>query len=377
MALDGKKIYNVKNWLIPFSALFVILAYLSYVTMSSLLQPISWAVLLAFLSYPVYVFLNKRMFNGRRPSFCALTMTLIIIFAIITPAIIAGLMMAKEAVDYYNEYQPLLKDQTKTIGEIVSPVLKEKIDAILDNYPTLQRIYVNSGFPELLQDILKNISLYSFQIARGFLGNTLGLIYSLLMIFISYFFLLRDGHIILDYIKDIVPLAEEEQMKFMARGKDTLRGVVYGITLTAVVQGILGAIGWWFVDLPAPLLFGALMAFMALIPLIGTPSVWLPGTIYLLMVNEYQNALILFLWGIFAVSMIDNFMRPKFTSDKANISTFLVFIGAFGGLMAWGFIGLFVGPLILSLSVFFLDSYREIWKLSLKSEIGNGRKGLS
>ncbi|MCL1876368.1 MAG: AI-2E family transporter [Synergistaceae bacterium] len=345
--------------------------------MSSLLQPISWAVLLAFLSYPIYIFLYKRLFNGNCPSVCALIMTVIVIFVIIAPAIIAGSIMAREAVDYYTEYQPLLKDQSKTIGEIVSPVLKEKIDLILDGYPTLKKIYIDSGLPEILQDILKNISLYSFQIARGFLGNTLGLIYSLLIIFISYFFLLRDGHIILNYIKDIVPLAEDEQMKFMVRGKDTLRGVVYGITLTAVVQGILGAVGWWLVDLPAPLLFGALMAFMALIPLIGTPSVWLPGTVYLLMINEYQNALILFLWGIFAVSMIDNFMRPKFTSDKANISTFLVFIGAFGGLMVWGFLGLFVGPLILSLSVFFLDSYREIWKLSLKSEIGNGRKGLS
>ena len=212
----------------------------------------------------------------------------------------------------------------------------------------------------------KNISLYSFQLARGFLGNTFGLVYNLLIIFISYFFLVRDGHLILNYTKDIVPLAEEEQIKFMIRGKDTLRGVVYGVTLTAVVQGMLGAIGWWFVDLPAPLLFGSLMAFLAIIPFVGTPSVWLPGTIYLLIIEQYKYALILLLWGVFVVSMIDNFMRPKFISDRANISTFLVFIGAFGGIMAWGFIGLFVGPLILSLSAFFLDSYREMWKLSLK-----------
>lgn len=377
MPFDGKKIYNVKNWLIPFSALFVILTYLSFITLSSLLQPISWAVLLAFLSYPIYVFINRRIFNSKHPSVCALIMTVIIILVFIAPTIIAGSVMAREAIDLYNQYQPLLRTTPFQMDEIIPPELLRKINNILNEYPSLQRIYDYSRLPEILQDIAKNISLYCFQIARGFLGNTLELIYSLLIIFVSYFFLVRDGHIILGYIKDIVPLAEDEQMKFMIRGKDTLRGVVYGITLTAVVQGILGAAGWWLVDLPAPLLFGALMAFMALIPLVGTPSVWLPGTVYLLIINEYQNALILFLWGIFAVSMIDNFMRPKFTSDKANISTFLVFIGAFGGLMAWGILGLFIGPLILSLSVFFLDSYREIWKLSLKSEISNGRKGLS
>jgi len=119
------------------------------------------------------------------------------------------------------------------------------------------------------------------------------------------------------------------------------------------------------------------MAFMALIPLIGTPSVWLPGAIHLYLSGDYMNALILLLWGIFVVSMMDNIMRPKFTSDKANISTFLVFIGAFGGIIVWGFLGVFIGPLILSLSVFLLDSYREIWKLSLKSEIGIGKKGFS
>ena len=364
MSSDGKKIFNVKNWLIPFSALFIILAYLSYLTLSLLLQPLSWAILLAFLTYPAYTFLHKKVFSGKRANICALIMTVFIMFAIIAPTIVAGSMMAREAIDFYNQR----RERSFSIEDILPPELSSFINSILSEFPKLG---------ELSRDLIKDISVYIFQTARGFFGNTLGILYSLLIIFISYFFLIRDGHIILNYVKDIVPLVEEEQMKFMIRGRDTLRGVVYGITFTAVIQGILGAIGWWIVGMPAPLLFGALMAFMALIPLIGTPSVWLPGAIHLYLIGDYQNALVLLLWGIFVVSMMDNVMRPKFTSDKANISTFLVFIGAFGGIIVWGFLGVFIGPLILSLSVFFLDSYREIWKLSLKSEVGIGKKGLS
>ena len=375
MSFDGKKLSSIKNWLIPFSALFVALAYLSYETLYPLLWAIVWAVLLAFLTYPMYYFINDKLFNGKYPSICAAAMTVFIIFVIIAPTIIVCSIMSKEAIDLYVRYQPILRKNPFPTGEllhlskILTPEILDMINDFFKDNPTLYEMFLET---------VKNVSSYSFQIARGFLGNTLGLVFRLLIIFISYFFLIRDGHIILNYIKEIVPLLEEEQMKFMKRGKDTLIGVVYGVTLTAIVQGILGGIGWWMVKLPNPFLFGALMAFMAMIPFVGTPSVWLPGAIYLFFIDDYTNALILLAWGTFVVSMIDNFLRPKFISDKANISTFLAFLGAFGGLVAWGFIGLFIGPLILSLFVFFLDSYREIWKLSLKSgETGNGRKGLS
>ena len=365
MAFDGKNLSKVKNWLLPFSALFVILGYLSYVTLYPLLQSMSWAVLLAFLSYPLYSFLNDKLFNGKHSNICATIMTIFIIFVIIAPTISVGSIMAREAVDVYNRYQHLLRTTPFPIGEILPPAI---ID-IIDEYPTLR---------EIILETARNISSYGFRIARGFLGNTIGLIYNLLVIFISYFFLVRDGQVILNYIKDIVPLVEEEQMKFMNRGNNTLRGVVYGVTLTAIIQGILGTIGWWMVDLPNPFLFGALMTFLAILPFVGASLVWFPGAVYLFMTNDYKNALILFAWGSCLVSMTDNFIRPKFISNKANISTFLVFMGAIGGIIAWGFLGLFAGPLILSLSVFFLDNYREIWKLSLKyeSHAGNEKKGL-
>jgi predicted PurR-regulated permease PerM len=155
----------------------------------------------------------------------------------------------------------------------------------------------------------------------------------------------------------------DERDEFIRRTGVVLRAVVFGVVLTAGVQGVLGAVGWWFVNLSSPLLAGALMALLAMIPFVGTPTVWVPGGIYLFLVGDVKKGLVLIFWGLCVVSAVDNFLRPYFISGKANMSALLVFLGAFGGLAAWGFIGLFVGPLILSLFAFSLDFYRKVWVL--------------
>jgi predicted PurR-regulated permease PerM len=201
------------------------------------------------------------------------------------------------------------------------------------------------------------------RLSRNFLGNIVTLVYHQIIIFIAFYFLLRDGHVFLKYFKDIIPLISVERDEFMHRANVVLRAVVFGVVVTAGVQGILGAVGWWFVGLSSPLLAGALMALLAMIPFVGTPTVWIPGSFYLFLVGNAKDGVILILWGLCVVSTVDNFLRPYFISEKAKMSTLLIFFGAFGGLTAWGFIGLFVGPLILSLFVFSLDSYRKAWSL--------------
>lgn len=161
----------------------------------------------------------------------------------------------------------------------------------------------------------------------------------------------------------------DEREKFIARASIVLRAVVFGVILTAGTQGILGAFGWWFVGLSSPLLAGALMALLAMIPFVGTPTVWIPGSIYLFLIGDIKGSVLLALWGLCVVSSVDNFLRPYFISEKANMSTLLVFLGALGGLAAMGFLGLFLGPLILSLFVFFLDSYRLAWKSYQENEL--------
>lgn len=140
--------------------------------------------------------------------------------------------------------------------------------------------------------------------------------------------------------------------------------MVYGITFTAGIQATLGALGWWKAGLEAPIIFGAIMFVLAMIPFVGTPMVLLPGAAYLAATGSLKAAIYLAIWAIAVVSTVDNFIRPIFISEGSNIHILIVFVGVVGGLAAWGFIGLFLGPLIISLFIFFLDSYRKLWKIS-------------
>ncbi len=351
-----KHINHIKGWVVPFVLLFFVLALLSYVTVSSLFRPLAWAILLAFISYPVYRSL-LRAIGGRHKNTAAMLITLMVLLLLIVPTLAAGVVASREAIGLFGKLTDLLGNieaaKGLSLDALLPEVIVKKLLPLFERYPILK---------DGVQQSLSWVTSTMVRLSRGFLGNTVMLIYHQIIIFLAFYFLLRDGHVILGYLKDIVPLMDDEREEFMHRADMVLRAVVFGVVVTAGVQGILGAVGWWFVGLSNPLLAGALMSLLAMIPFVGTPTVWIPGAVYLFLIGDVKGCVILTLWSFCVVSTVDNFLRPYFISEKAKMSTLLVFLGAFGGLTAWGFIGLFMGPLILSLFVFFLDSYRKAWK---------------
>ncbi len=185
--------------------------------------------------------------------------------------------------------------------------------------------------------------------------------YQLIVITVATFFFLRDGHVLIEYIKDITPLPKKEREMLFERGTNILQAVIYGLTLTAGIQAVLGGLGWWGVGLTAPVLFGSIMFVFALIPFIGTPMILIPGAIYLAVTGQWKSAIFLAVWALAVVASIDNLIRPLFISGGSKVHLLIVFVGVIGGLAAWGVLGLFFGPLLISMFVFFLDSYRHLW----------------
>jgi predicted PurR-regulated permease PerM len=110
------------------------------------------------------------------------------------------------------------------------------------------------------------------------------------------------------------------------------------------------------------------MFLFAMIPFVGTPLVLVPGSLYLLATGETRTGLLLLVWSLGVVSTVDNFIRPLFISEGSGAHILIVFIGVIGGLAAWGFLGIFLGPLVISLFVFFLDSYRRILEIQRRQE---------
>ncbi len=349
-------IQQIKGWILPFVLLFFVLFFLTYVTVYPLLLPLVWAMLLAFICYPVYRRLLQHKFFNTYPSVGAFVLTLMVIALIVVPMLSIGIIISSEVLDLFGRMFDMVGGFTPgkniTLENLLPEVIVKKLIPLFEDFPFLK---------DGLQQAASWTTSTLVGLARSFLASTLSILYQQIIIYVVFFFALRDGHLILDYIKDIVPLRREDREKFMERAGTVLRAVVFGIIVTAGVQGCLGAIGWWFVDLPSPFLAGGLMALLAMIPFVGTPVVWIPGSVYLFLSGNTKGCIILLVWGVGVVSMIDNFLKPYFISEKANLSTLLIFLGAFGGLASWGFLGLFLGPLILSLFVFFLDYYRNAW----------------
>ena len=169
-----------------------------------------------------------------------------------------------------------------------------------------------------------------------------------LVLFILFFFF-RDGDAMASRALGLIPLEPGRKARLLQHLQAVTRAVVVGTVLTALVQGALLGLGFWITGLPSPLVFGVLSAVASFIPLVGTALIWVPASLYLLAQGVAWKTIFLVVWSAIVVGSADNILQPLLVSGKAQIGTLTVFIGVLGGLAAFGFIGLFLGPVILAL----------------------------
>jgi predicted PurR-regulated permease PerM len=180
----------------------------------------------------------------------------------------------------------------------------------------------------------------------GFFGTLLGFF---LMLFLL-FFLLRDGKAVLTHLIRLIPLQPDRREELMDYLGSVLKAVVYGTVVTALVQGVLVGIGFAIAGLPSPVVFAVLATIAAFIPSAGTGVVLVPAVIALMVMGRWGAAIFLGIWTVI-VGASDNVLRPVLAARQAPVSTVAVFVGVIGGVTAFGFIGLLVGPVLLSLVV--------------------------
>ena len=356
---------KIRESIVPFAALLVFFIFLSWIIVSPLGRPLLWSVVLSYFAYPLYKYLHNNFFPGRLTNIAAGITTLTIVVFMAIPMLFFALFLIKE---FLRVYETVM--QSGVLSGSYTEIIQK-----LHNVPLLGKLLYNldfvSGFPvfeSIIGSSVNWITGFVRVLSREILGNAFKVFYLLAVVTVSSFFIVRDGHLIRQYVKDIMPLTESERENIIERSAKMLRAVVYGIVVTAAIQGSLGGLGWWFVGLAHPVLFGFFMFITGMIPFVGTPVIWVPGALSLFVGGDYTGGLILLGWGIGVVSMVDNFIRPVFISGESKIHMLVIFVGIFGGLLNWGFLGLFIGPLILSLGIFLLDLYRGIVSEKIKVE---------
>ncbi|MBU6235719.1 MAG: AI-2E family transporter [Alphaproteobacteria bacterium] len=307
-----------------------------------ILQPFIPAFLLAIIfalsTWPAYVWLTEKL-NGRR-TLAACLMTLTIAVCFLVPMVFLGSSLAE---NFGHLYSGMIEPVLNNPGNVPSwlrelPLIGPHIDSIWDNFVTSG---ANEG-ASARDYIAPKLIAVGAAVGRGVLDLALGVLIT--------FFFFRHGISAAERINSLIErFVGPRGRHLLGISKRTAIGVVYGVLGTALAQGALAGLGFWFAGVPGAPFLGLVTLLLSLVPM-GPPLIWAPAAIWLF-TNGLTNAgIFLALYGLIIISGVDNIIRPYFISLGSSLPLPLVLLGVFGGLLAFGFIGLFIGPTLLAVA---------------------------
>lgn len=332
---------NLKDLEKPFSiALVVAVLGLSFMIVKPFVIAILWGGLIAFATWPVHTWISAKI---KSTIGSATLLALIMIALIIVPLVVVGIGIAGDGKDVI---QPLIQ-MTKTalpdlpswVGSI--PVVGQ---SVLSYWMTWQSKGVD-WFADAVP-YLQASARYLFA-HSGALGSVLGQL-GLAILFAFWFYV--QGQQIAGALQSILGrIIGASHSHYWKVAADTVQNVINGIIGTALAQGVVAAIGFWIAGVPAPLLLGALTFIAGVIPF-APPLIWIPATVWLFLNGESGYAIFMGLWGFIVISGVDNVLKPLLISRGSVMPIAIVLLGVLGGMVAFGFLGLFVGPVMLALT---------------------------
>lgn len=327
---------------------FVVILTLVTLAFLTILRPyfssVLWAIILAVIFYKMKIWL-MRATSGRN-GLAALLTLLAICLIVFTPLAIITSSLARE---FNTVYQNLQSDNA---------TLSKLFYEYLGYLPGWARGLLSEYELDNLADIrskLSEVAMKGSQYAAGSVllisKNTFSLAVGFGVMLYLLFFFLKDGARLVELAFKAIPLENNMKYRLFARFAAVARATVKGTVVVAVVQGALGGIAFYFAGIEASLLWGALMAFLSLIPAVGTALVWIPAAIYLFATGAVIKGILLTLWFVVVVGLSDNLLRPLLVGKDIRMPDWLILITTLGGLSIYGINGFVIGPMVAALFV--------------------------
>jgi predicted PurR-regulated permease PerM len=339
---------------ICFLALLLFLLYQIAIVFRPFVIPILWAAIIARLAFPLNVRLT-RLLRGRRPVSAGLLTLLILIIAII-PIVYLTFVLVQETGAAYTSFSEWVRSGgvnrlTQYFPRV--PVIGGKIQEFVG------RAVVEGNLEGSLLQGGKTVSMFLLSHAADMAKNAFDFTLAFLVMIFTLFFFFKDGERLYRGLYGLVPLSETHKEKFFNRLDQTMAAVVQGTILTAITQGILAGAAYWFLGVPFPMVLSALSALLALLPFGGTALIWVPVAGYLFWTAPLWKAAVMIIWGVAVVGLADNFLKPLFIGRGAQLPTLFLFFSILGGLAAYGFVGMLLGPILLAIVITAIEIYRE------------------
>lgn len=340
-----------------FFLLFFATGTIAFFVMEPFLTAVLVAAVLATLFFPQYEFF-LRIFGARRGISAAFVL-LVVAILVILPVVVMTLLVVGEATSALSEFS----GENHSIGEAA-----KTIETWIFQTPFLGEYIQNQNIR--IEDMVGNVSgsgsaILSF--LETLYGGAAGFVFWMFSLFFTLFYFLMDGERAVHFLKRMSPLSDDEDEELMKDFVSMSRAIIKGSLVVALVQGVLGGIGFAVAGLSSPAIWGTVMGIFSLIPFVGTGIVWLPAGLWLLFSGDVWQGIFLLTFGVSIISTVDNILRPKLVGRDTQIHPLLVFFSTIGGISFFGIAGLLIGPIIVSFFLALVRIYGREFKRDLES----------
>lgn len=338
-----------------FIGILVVMTILIWIVFKPFVIFMVTGVFVAVLALPIDKFWEKRLPNRIAAGMTMLTLTLMLTI----PILGLGFSLANDAQALAGAIQDGEHDVWIQDG-LNNTLVQEGLEFAFPTNTTDERNETVLGYADGLEgQALAQLTALGKRMAQALPGF---IIATMVILFVVYY-VLTDGERLVGYLKRAAPIPSKQVDFLLAEAENGMRAVFVGQILTSTIQGALGGVGFLIAGVPGAVVWAAVMAVLSLLPVVGAFLVWIPAVAFLFFQWSNGDAalwqpIFLLAWSAIIVSQVDNFIRPKLIGDRANIHPIFVLVGVLGGVAAFGFIGLFLGPLIVGITI----SVLKVWE---------------
>ncbi len=325
-----------------FYGVVILLGYFLVRIVAPFFAPLGWAAVLAIFVYPWHERLVPRYGYARAAALSTAVVTLLIV----GPGLVVLAAFVGESRAALAEL-----DREALAGQLA--VAQAAWDRIRVPIPGASSVDLGS----LIDDAISRTGGFLAARVGSLLANIVVLLFQLFVTLFALFFFLRDADTIMRELRRALPFEELRRERMIRQTRDLVSANIAAGLLIASLQGLAGGVVFALLGLGAPVFWGVMMGFLALLPFVGTWIVWVPAAVWLLATGQIVKGVILAVLGATLVGSIDNFLRPAILSGRAQMNGLLMFISLLGGVSVFGLLGIVLGPLITAIVIGLFEAY--------------------
>lgn len=337
-----------------FLALFIASLTLLFFVFRPFIPLLIFAGILALLMRPVFGWLVK-YFRGARgfASFSTVILTLLII---LTPLAFLVVSLSIEAAQLFGrlrtqvDFSEVETNLRMLIGPEQAALITERLSQAV------------TDIASFIQPFISGLTSNIFAI----FSNTVEVIFGMIIMLFAMYYVLKDGRNLKKELIDLSPLDDKDDEKLFKRVNDAVIAVAYGEFVVSILKGVIGGILFLVLGLPAPVFWGTIIALANLIPAVGTALVTVPFAIFLFATGQVVTGIIFTAAAVLVIGLVDNFITPQLIRSRIHIHPLLILFSILGGILFFGPVGLFFGPIILSVTMALLDIYKDEFRTRVK-----------